>query len=572
MNATKKVTKKTDSQGNDFLEVTLSSRELLFSSLLNKGMGFSEKERVEFQLNGLIPYHYATLTEQRQRSYEAFKSKATDSEKYLYLRDLQDSNEVLFYSLLTSHLSEMLPIVYTPTVGLGCQRFSHYYRRPRGLFIAYPDKDRIDKILASPYFDNVEAIVVSDGERILGLGDQGAGGMGIPIGKLALYSACAGIHPVSTLPILLDTGTNNQDLINDPLYIGWHHERVRGQEYDDFIEAFVTAVKKRFPHVLLQWEDFAQQNANPILAKYRDQLCTFNDDIQGTAAVATGTLLAAIHVTGQPLKDQRIAVLGGGSAGCGISHLLVQAMMDEGLSEKEAYSRFFIVDRFGLLLDTQEGLMDFQKKFTHSSAETASWSCANPKNITLLDVVKNAKPTVLIGVSAQAGAFTEEVIRLMASYTQRPVIFPLSNPTDRSEAVPEDLMKWTDGRVLMGTGSPFPAIQKNGRLTRVDQTNNSYIFPGMGLGLIAIKATKVTDQMFMLAAKALADCSPAKNDPTDNLLPSLETVRDVSLKIALAVAKEAVDSGLADPEYAKNWEERVRTKVWSPVYLPYVSV
>lgn len=571
MNATKKVEKKIDDQGNAYLEVNLSSRELLFSSLLNKGMGFTEKERDEFKLNGLIPYHQASLSEQQQRSYEAFKSKTTDAEKYLYLRDLQDSNEVLFYSLLTSHISEMLPIVYTPVVGLGCQRFSHNYRRPRGLFIAYPDKDRIDEILSSPYFDNVEAIVVSDGERILGLGDQGAGGMGIPIGKLALYSACAGIHPVSTLPILLDTGTNNQDLINDPLYIGWHHERVRGQDYDDFIEAFVTAIKKRFPHVLLQWEDFAQQNANPILAKYRDQLCTFNDDIQGTAAIATGTLLAAINVTGLPLKEQRIAIVGGGSAGCGIGHLLAQAMMEEGLSEEEAYKRFYIVDRFGLLLDTQEGLMDFQKVFTHTADTVASWSCENPKNVTLLDVFKNAKPTVLIGVSGQAGIFTEEIVRLMASYADRPVIFPLSNPTDHSEAKPEDLMKWTDGRVLMGTGSPFPEIMKNGRSTRVDQTNNAYIFPGMGLGLIAVKATKVTDKMFMLAAKALADCSPTKNDSDANLLPSLESIRAVSVNIALAVAKEAVDSGLAAPECVADWETLVKTKVWNPVYLPYVS-
>lgn len=564
--------KKTDENGQDYLEVNVSDYALLRIPLLNKGMSFSDSERNDFHLHGLIPYHSATLQEQSERSYEAFQSKETDLEKYIYLRDLQDSNEILFYSLLSKHITEIMPIVYTPVVGLGCQRFSHAYRRPRGVFIAYPDKDRMDEILANPRFDYVEAIVVSDGERILGLGDQGAGGMGIPIGKLSLYSACAGIHPATTLPILLDTGTNNADLINDPLYIGWKHERVRGKEYDDFIDAFVAAVKKRFPHVLLQWEDFAQQNANPILAKYRDQLCTFNDDIQGTAAIATGTLLSAVQATGTPLREHRIAVLGAGSAGCGISNLLKEAMMEEGLSEEEALSRLFIVDRNGLLLEGATGLMDFQEKFLQPRSMVANWSCANMNNITLLDVIKNIHPTALVGVSGQAGVFTEEIIREMAMHVERPVIFPLSNPTSHSEATPTDLMTWTNGSAVIGTGSPFPNIIKNGHSMRVDQTNNAYIFPGMGLGLIAVQAKRVTDKMFMVAARALANCSPAKKNPHANLLPPLTDIREVSFQVGLAVAKEAIAAGLAEFCSDAELEKKVRTKVWEPEYLPYKAV
>ena len=562
--------KKIDNQGKEYLEVDLSGYTLVTHPLLNKSVAFSSEERDTFHLHGIIPPHTGTIEEQRARAYEAFKMKDTDLEKYIYLRALQDTNEVLFYSFLTTYVTEMLPIVYTPTVGLGCQRFSHIYRHPRGIFIAYPNKDKIDEILSNPDFDYVKAIVVSDGERILGLGDQGAGGMGIPIGKLSLYSACAGIHPEETLPILLDTGTNNQDLINDPLYIGWKHERVRGKDYDDFIEAFVTAVKKRFPDVLLQWEDFAQQNANPILEKYRDQLCTFNDDIQGTAAVATGALLSAVQVTGAPLHEQRVAVLGGGSAGCGISHLIMEAMIDEGLSEAEARSRFFVIDRNGLLVEGMTGLLPFQEKFVQPQSVVAAWSCANPQNITLLDVVKNIKPTILIGVSGQAGAFTEAIVREMASFAQQPIILPLSNPTSHSEATPEDLMKWTNGRAIIGTGSPFPNIMRDGVSMRVDQTNNSYIFPGMGLGLISVKAKRVTDKMFMLAAKALADCSPAKNNPKDNLLPSLTNIRDVSFKVGLAVAKEAVASGLAEASFTETEiEQKVQAAMWQPAYLPY---
>ncbi len=558
--------------GSAYIEVALSDYALVANPLLNKGLAFNNQERKDFKLYGLLPPHQETLEDQVVRSYQAFKEEPTDLDKYIFLRSLQDTNETLFYSLALAYIPEIMPIVYTPTVGLGCQRFSHLYRRPRGLFISYPDKDHIDEILSNSRFDKVKAIVVSDGERILGLGDQGAGGMGIPIGKLSLYSACAGIHPAYTLPILLDTGTNNKERMNDPLYIGWRHERVRGKEYDDFIDHFVSAVKRRFPHVLLQWEDFAQQNASPILEKYRDQLCTFNDDIQGTAAVAFGTLLSAVQVTGKRLRDQVVAVAGAGSAGVGISKLILQAMIEDGLSEAEAKSRFFLVDRYGLLQDGMSGLLDFQKYFLQSKNTLQNWQAADPNHITLEEVVKNAHPSLLIGVSGQPGIFTETIVREMAKHTERPVIFPLSNPTDRSEAIPEDIYKWTNGKALVGTGSPFPNLVKNGRSFRIDQTNNSYIFPGMGLGIISVKAKRVTDAMFLAAGRALADCSPAKKDPESNLLPPLTQIREVSFQVALAVAKEAVKAGLAEEHEYPDLVKTIRENIWEPAYVPYVKI
>ncbi len=553
-----------------FLEVEQTDYSLIRNPLLNKGSAFTEEERKAFHLYGLIPPAVSTLEQQRKRSYQAFKSRATDLDKYIYLRDLQESNEVLFYSLLEEHINEMMPIVYTPTVGAGCEYFSHLYRRPRGVFLAYPYKDFLYEILSNPFFDKVEAIVVSDGERILGLGDQGAGGMGIPIGKLALYSACAGIHPATTLPILLDTGTNNPDLIKDPLYMGWRHERIRGKDYDDFIDAFVQAVKKRFPHVLLQWEDFAQQNANPLLAKYRDELCTFNDDIQGTAAVATSALIAAVQATKTRLVDQRIVIVGAGSAGCGISSLILQALLDEGLSLDEARAKFYLIDAHGLLLEDTPHLQSFQQPFVRKKSDILTWQCDYADAVTLKDVIRNVKPTVLLGVSGQAGLFTEELVRLMAKHVARPIIFPLSNPTSKAEATPQDLVQWTEGRVVMGTGSPFGDVTYQGKTVRVDQTNNAYIFPGLGLGLIAVKATRVTDKMFMLAAKALAESSPARLDPGANLLPPLTQIREVSYKVAMAVATEAVASGLAAPMSQEAIELAVQHKIWTPHYLPYV--
>lgn len=554
---------------DDYLEVSDTDYQLLLNPLLNKGTAFSAKEREIFHLFGLLPPETSNIMQQRSRSYEAFKGKHTDLEKYIYLRDLQDSNETLYYSLLLEHLEEILPIVYTPVVGEACQNFSHIYRRPRGIFIAYPYQDKMEQILSHSRFDHVKVIVVSDGERILGLGDQGAGGMGIPIGKLSLYCACSGIHPQETLPILLDTGTNNTQLINDPLYIGWRHERVRGKEYDDFIARFIKAIKKRFPWVLLQWEDFALANATRLLDQYRDQLCTFNDDIQGTAAVTLGTLLAAVYCTEIPLHEQRIVIVGAGTAGCGIGEIIIQAMIEEGITEAQARSQIYLVDRDGLLVEGNSQLLPFQKKLLKSKAAIAQWELENPVSISLTDVINNVHPQVLLGVSGQAGLFTEQIIRLMAKFTDRPIIMPLSNPITHSEATPTDLMIWTDNRAIIGAGSPFGDIVKNGQLFRVDQTNNIYIFPGIGLGLIAVQAQKVSDKLFMVAAKALAQCSPARNDKEGNLLPPITNVREVSHQVAFAVAKEAIREQLADPLSDEEIIQRIQKHTWKPEYVAY---
>ncbi len=560
---------KRDRDGAAYYAVKTRGFELINNPLLNKGTAFKAEEREQFMLYGLLPPEVTTIEQQRLRAYQSFQTKPNDLEKYISLRTLQDSNETLFYNLLCSHMSEILPFVYTPVVGAACQNFSHIYRRPRGLFLAYPYRNKIDSILANNAFNDVDVIVVSDGERILGLGDQGAGGMGIPIGKLALYSACAGIHPASTLPILLDTGTNNEELLHDPLYVGWRNPRVRDQAYDDFIDLFVNAVKKRFPHVVLQWEDFALQNATRLLNQYRDKLCTFNDDVQGTAAVATGTLLSAVKVTGLPLSEQRVVIAGAGSAGCGIAELIVHAMIDSGLTEQQARARIFMVDRNGLLMKGMTDLLPFQQQLLKSQAEIAHWQLSNASNISLFDVIKNTRPHALIGVSGQPGLFHEALVREMATHVERPIIMPLSNPITRSEAVPNDLIHWTEHRVVMGTGSPFDAILKKGKPFRVDQTNNVYIFPGIGLGLISVKAKYVSDKMFMVAAKALAECSPAKTHHEANLLPPLDQIREVSFKIAYAVAIEAIQSGLAHPMNDNEVRLRIQQHMWTPEYVPY---
>jgi malate dehydrogenase (oxaloacetate-decarboxylating) len=547
---------------------TPSGYALLSDPQLNKGTAFSEAERDAFGLHGLLPPHVSTLDEQMSRALQAVRQFETDLERYAFLRDLQDNNETLFFATLVANLEELLPVVYTPTVGAGCQRFSSLFRKPRGLFLSIPHKDRIDQILAQPRFDAVQAIVVTDGERILGLGDQGAGGMGIPIGKLALYTGCGGLHPSTTLPIVLDVGTDNADCLADPLYVGWRHERVRGQDYDDFIEAFVSAVIRRWPRVLLQWEDFAKNNATRLLERYRDRLCTFNDDVQGTAAVATGTLLAAVNITAVPLTQQRVAVVGAGSAGCGIAQLIRAAMIDAGLSEREATARFFMVDQGGLLVEGMPGLAPFQMPFVQARHAVEGWTLEHGDRIELPDVVHNARPTVLIGVSGQAGAFSEPVIRSMAECNDRPIIFPLSNPTSRAEATPGDIDAWTGGRALIGVGSPFPPITRNGIHVKVDQNNNAYVFPGVGLGALAVGASRVSDGMFMAAAKALAGASPSRDNPKHNLLPPVSALREVAAKVALAVAVQAHKEGHVTGVPVDELQQRIRAKIWTPRYVP----
>jgi malate dehydrogenase (oxaloacetate-decarboxylating) len=553
----------------DLVETELEGTALLTNPMLNKGTAFTDEERTAFALHGLLPPHVGTLEVQSARRLQAVRKLASDLDRYVFLRGLQDANETLFYAVLTQNLEEMLPLVYTPTVGEGCQTFSHYWHYPRGLFLSWPQRDRIKEILAHPRFDKVEAIVVSDGERILGLGDQGADGMGIPIGKLSLYTACAGLHPSTTLPVLLDVGTDNKERLADPVYIGWRHERVRGQDYDDFVETFVNAVLERWPRALLQWEDFARANAGRMLQRYRDQLCTFNDDIQGTAAVAAGTLLAAVKVTGQPIRDQRIAIVGAGSAGIGIANLLLRVMIDAGLPEAEAQGRFYAIDRDGLLVEDMPGILDFQRPFAQSPAAVADWRRAGGDTIGLADVVANAEPTVLIGVSGQPGIFREDIIRQMAATVARPIIFPLSNPTSRSEATPQDLTAWTEGRAVIGTGSPFPPVVRDGRSFAVDQTNNAYVFPGIGLGVLAVRARRVTDGMFVAAAKVLADVSPAARDAHAPLLPPVARLREVAFTVAKAVAREAQAEGQCEPFEDGELDDLIARKMWDPVYRPY---
>jgi malate dehydrogenase (oxaloacetate-decarboxylating) len=560
----------------EFVETSLTGLGLLQTPIFNKGTAFSEAERDAFSLHGLLPPQVGTLDQQVARRMKAFHSLHDDFARYSFMRDLQDVNETLFYALITRHVEEMLPVVYTPAVGEGCQRFSEIWRKPRGVFLSYPNEDRIERILNHPRYDGVRCIVVSDGERILGLGDQGAGGMGIPIGKLALYTALAGIHPLSCLPVFLDVGTDNTDRIADPLYLGWKHERVRGADYDRFVDRFVQAVKRRWPHVLLQWEDFAGRNATILLERYRDELPSFNDDIQGTAAVAFATVLAAVNVTGVPLAQQRFVLFGFGAAGQGIAELLRKSLVQAGLSEDEARRRFWAVDKDGLLISGLGSITEQQQAFARSAEEARSWKHGE-HGAGLLQVVRQIRPTVLIGVSGQSGAFGEDVVRAMREGLRdqgpegrpvRPVILPLSNPTSRCEATPADLLRWTDGEAIVGTGSPFGAVDVDGRLIKIAQTNNSYIFPGMALGIIASRAKRVSEGMIMAGAKALASMSPTRKDPNGALLPPLDTLRTVSLGVAVALGRQAALEGLAEVK-GEAFVEALRRNVWEPVYRPY---
>ncbi|MFB1118577.1 NAD-dependent malic enzyme [Dickeya dadantii] len=541
---------------------------LLEFPLLNKGSAFTEAERAQFNLHGLLPEAVETIEEQAERAWRQYQEFKNDMKKHVYLRNIQDTNETLFYRLLENHLSEMMPIIYTPTVGAACEHFSDIYRRARGLFISYPNREHIDDMLQNATKQNVKVIVVTDGERILGLGDQGIGGMGIPIGKLSLYTACGGISPAYTLPVVLDVGTNNPQLLNDPLYMGWRHPRITGDEYYEFVNEFIQAVKRRWPNVLLQFEDFAQNNAMPLLNRYRDEICSFNDDIQGTAAVALGSLIAASRAAGSQLRDQTVAFLGAGSAGCGIAEQIIAQMKSEGLSDEEARARVFMVDRFGLLTDKLPNLLDFQSKLVQKSDNLTKWDITSDA-ISLMDVMRNGKPTILIGVSGQPGLFTEELIREMHSHCARPIVMPLSNPTSRVEARPEDIIRWTDGAALVATGSPFAPVQHKDKVYPIPQCNNSYIFPGIGLGVLACGAKRITDGMLMASSRALADCSPLANQGEGPLLPEVSTIQDVSRHIALEVAKAAQLQGVAEVTSEDALVKAIAHNFWQPQYRTY---
>jgi malate dehydrogenase (oxaloacetate-decarboxylating) len=555
-----------DLDGEEVLNVTLSGLSLLDCPVFNKGSAFTDSERSEFGLHGLLPPHVGTIDEQLDRRYRDFRDRRTDLQQHVYLRDLQDRNEVLFYRLMAEHISEMMPLIYTPVVGEACRHFSRIYRRPRGLFLSAERRDELESILANRPFREVDVVVVTDGERILGLGDLGVGGMGIPVGKLSLYTLCGGIDPSRTLPITLDVGTDNPEALADPLYLGWRHRRLRGSEYDDFIEAFVQAIQKTLPDAVLQWEDFALPNARRLLDRYRDRICSFNDDIQGTSAVAVSAVIASGEVASIPLIEQRVVILGAGSAGSGIADGIVAAMVAEGLTKPLALQRIWLVDRPGLLLESTPGLQEFQKRFARPNDEVHGWKPGIEGMYGLAEVVENVHPTTLIGASGQAGAFDEKVIRSMARYAQRPTILPLSNPTSKCEAQPADLLEWTDGKALVATGSPFDPVEHKGRTIRISQCNNSYIFPGMGMGLIASRAKRVADTMFLGAARALADASPARSNADDGLFPRWEEIDRVSKAIALSVGVEAIRLGLADPILPDELAERIETRWWKPCY------
>ncbi|MBT0115718.1 NAD-dependent malic enzyme [Vibrio alginolyticus] len=550
------------------LYIPYAGPALLATPLLNKGSAFSAEERSSFNLEGLLPESTETIQEQVERAYQQYKSFESDMDKHIYLRNIQDTNETLYYRLVQNHISEMMPIIYTPTVGAACENFSNIYRRGRGLFISYPNRDRIDDLLNNAANHNVKVIVVTDGERILGLGDQGIGGMGIPIGKLSLYTACGGISPAYTLPIVLDVGTNNPQRLADPMYMGWRHPRITGAEYDAFVEEFIQAVQRRWPDALIQFEDFAQKNAMPLLERYKDRVCCFNDDIQGTAAVTVGSLLAACKAAGTQLSKQRITFLGAGSAGCGIAEAIIAQMVSEGISDEQARSQVYMVDRWGLLQEGMPNLLDFQQRLVQKHTNTKEWE--NEGNgFSLLDVMRSAKPTVLIGVSGAPGLFSQEVIEEMHKHCKRPIVFPLSNPTSRVEATPNDIIRWTNGEALVATGSPFEPVVHEGRTYPIAQCNNSYIFPGIGLGVLAVNAKRVTDEMLMESSRALATCSPLAINGRGALLPPLEEIHLVSKKIAFAVGKKAIEQGVALEITDEALNVAIEQSFWQPVYRRY---
>ncbi|WP_312226673.1 NAD-dependent malic enzyme [Pseudescherichia sp.] len=553
---------------NRSLYIPYAGPVLLEFPLLNKGSAFSLEERRNFNLLGLLPEVVETIEEQAERAWLQYQGFKTDIDKHIYLRNIQDTNETLFYRLVENHLDEMMPVIYTPTVGSACERFSEIYRRARGVFISYENRHMMDDILQNVPAHNIKVIVVTDGERILGLGDQGIGGMGIPIGKLSLYTACGGISPAYTLPVVLDVGTNNQQLLNDPLYMGWRHPRITGDEYYEFVDEFIQAVKQRWPDVLLQFEDFAQKNAMPLLNRYRNEICSFNDDIQGTAAVTVGTLIAASRAAGSQLSNQKIVFLGAGSAGCGIAEQIVSQTQREGLSEAAARQKVYMVDRFGLLTDQMPNLLPFQSKLVQKQENIQSWETSGDA-ISLLDVVRNVKPDILIGVSGQTGLFTEEIIREMHKYCPRPIVMPLSNPTSRVEATPQDIIAWTDGNALVATGSPFPPVQWKDKLYPIAQCNNAYIFPGVGLGVIAAGASRITDEMLMAASETLAEHSPLRTNDNGMVLPGLDEIQHVSRAIAFAVGKVAQKEGVAVKTSAEALQQAIDDNFWRPEYRSY---
>jgi malate dehydrogenase (oxaloacetate-decarboxylating) len=543
---------------------------LLKNPSTNKDLGFTQKERDRLGLNALLPPQICSIEEQVELEMEHLQAKTEPLEKYIGLSALQDRNEVLFYRVLVEHLAELMPIVYTPTVGQACQSYSHIHRNVRGIWLTPDDINVIPERLREYPFQDIRLIVATDNERILGLGDQGAGGMGIPIGKLSLYTAAGGIDPARTLPVMIDVGTNNESLLSDPLYLGWRHRRVEGDDYDSLVDAFVRELRARRPNVLLQWEDFAQHHATRLLERHRQTLCSFNDDIQGTAAVTIAAILAGLQATATPVTELRLVIVGAGSAGTGIARQAVRAMVRAGLSEHEAIGRCWLVDRDGLLHDGMENLLDIQRDFARAATQVGAIPLDPDGRIDLVEVCRHVAPHAIVGVSGQPGLFSEVALHTMAELVEHPIVLPLSNPTPRAEAQPSDVVAWTDGRAMVGTGSPFAPVRFGSRTIEVSQVNNVHVFPGVGLGVLAAQATTVTDNMLTVAADAVSELSPAAElGPTAPLLPSVADSRHISRRVAAAVARAAIADGVAAA--TDRIDERLDELSWEPVYRDFTA-
>ena len=554
----------------EVVEIDTDGMELLHNPILNKGSAFSTDERKLFRIEGYLPPAVSTLDMQVERRYEGFSDKDSDLEKYIYLRSLQDRNETLFYALLLKHLGEMIPIVYTPTVGLACQMFSHIFRFTRGVFLSPDNISNIDEIFHSLPYRNIEMIVATDSEGILGLGDQGVGGMGIPVGKLSLYTGGAGIHPANCLPVTLDVGTDNEELLKDPLYLGVRRNRIRGGEYLSFVDRFVQGVKKNFPNAVLQWEDFSKQNAFTLLDKYRDDVPSFNDDIQGTGAVVLAGIRGAVRVAGTNLTDQIFAILGAGAGGIGVARQIHRGLVADGLTPEEARNRIYVLDSRGVVYEGRKGVDEYKKEFSREAEFAQGWSLESSDQISLLDLTRNDGITVLIGLSGVAGSFSEDVVKAMAGNTERPVIFPLSNPTAFTEAAPEDIYRWTDGKAIVATGSPFPDVKFGKKTFTVGQGNNVFIFPGVGLGALTVGASVITDDMITAAARRLSEIIPQDHLDINCVYPHPQELREVCIEIAVAVAGMAIQQGVAQkPVDQAKLEECVRSRMWVPEYAKY---
>ncbi len=559
-----------DKNGEYVYEIDTDGVELLHNPILNKGSAFTIEERKLFKLEGLLPPAVSSLDMQVARRWESFNEKSSDLEKYIFLRALQDRNETLFYALLLGNLEEMIPIVYTPTVGLACQRFSHIFRFTRGIFLSPENIDAVDDIFQSLPYTDIEMIVVTDSEGILGIGDQGIGGMGIPVGKLSLYIGGAGICPANCLPVTLDVGTNNEELLKDPLYLGIRKNRIRGDEYYDFVHKFVMAVRRNFPKAILQWEDFSKQNAFTLLEKYREELPSFNDDIQGTGAVTLAGIKGSLRITGGKISEEVFAILGAGAGGIGVARQIKANLVEEGLSEKEAEDRIYVLDSRGVIHEDRDGVDEYKKEFSKRSGFSQGWVLEDPDRISLLDTVRNGEVSVLIGLSGVGGGFSEELIREIGRRVNRPVIFPLSNPTDKTEAIPEDIYRWTEGRAIVATGSPFPDVNYDGKVFVLGQGNNVFIFPGVGLGALLVGARLVTDEMLTVAGERLSELVSPDRLAVNCVYPPMSDLRSLCGEIAIRVAEKAIDQGVAGkPVDQGKLRDRMRSRMWTPRYAKF---